>query len=296
MSHSCQIKQTFDAAKERREQDGTEYKFGAVLGQCLFAIPYGERSKFLPTPETQHSYFMDTMDCASRSVVNMIETKLNYALKTGKISIGNAAWLDENGYIDDNGSVSISDAYVAILSGTTKQGNSLKAPLQTVRHDGCIPKKLMPLLPDMTWDNYYNPNRITTKLNNLGREFAKRFTINYEQVSRSQFKEAIKKGMLDVAVYAWPSPVDGVYPRVQYGYNHAIMVADAEFDIFDNYDPFIKHLAPDYDFFDWGYHVIISADTPDPKEEAAWSALLAQLRQLIALLQTRLGAWLGFSR
>lgn len=249
----------FLAAKERAEQKGNEWKFGS-LRECRYPIPFGNRLAYLPPGEQQRSEKDDTQDCATRSIVNGWEAKFTYAYRHDLMLPENKKWLARKGYVvwkDGLPYVLFADAFNAIKSGTTREGNSLKAPLDSTRKHGLIPKHLLPLEKWMTWDDYHNPARITRGMERLGQEFADRFLLAYEKVPNTQFKEAIKKGMLDVAGYAWPVPANGVYPRIAYPANHAWLNYDNNFDAFDNYIPFVKNLAPDFAFWDWGYHFAV---------------------------------------
>ena len=201
-----------DLGKERAEQDGTEWKFGSIL-TSLFKVPESEREKSLPKGEVQRSNVEDMQDCATRSPTNELEEQFNYALQNGLLHSDSVNFLERHEYMEE-GRVVFADAYNAILSGTTRQGNSLKAPLDTIRKHGMVPKKLLPLLSNMTWEQYHDPKRITKHIREIGEEFAKRFTVNYEQVYASQFKSAMPDGAICVAAFAWPEPVNGTYKRV----------------------------------------------------------------------------------
>ena len=253
-----------DLKREKAEQDGTEWQFGAASASCLALIPVGEREKYLPKGEVQQGQD-DTMDCASRAPINELEAKFNFALTNKIFSASGESWLRQNGYVTENG-VEFSDAFIAILSETTRQGNSLKAPIQAIHEFGLVPKKLLPLESSMTWEEYHNPERITPEIKELGKQFKQRFPINYEQVKEKKYKDLLEKDILIVASYAWPSPVNGVYPRTIDAPNHAYIIFDfPEWRAFDNYidsadGDFIKSLAPDYDFLDYGYRIYIKEE------------------------------------
>ncbi len=256
---------------EQLQQRGDEWVFGSGSQSCLALIPEEFRSHYLPIGEVQRG-LEDTQDCASRSVVNILETKLTYLYQKGGFNEDNKAWLEANQYVVGD-RVVLSDAFIAVNSGTTRGGNSLKAPLDAARKQGFIPKKLLPLESWMKWEDYHNPDRITQEMRNLGAEFARRFLINYEQVPTSSFAEALKTDMLDVAGHAWPSPKKGVYPRNDGAFNHAfILFGLPAFEAFDNYEEsendFTKQLAPDYRFYDYGYRIYISAQTTKEERDA----------------------------
>ena len=195
--------------------------------------------------------------------------------------------------IETCGKVKLNDAFIEILSGTTRQGNSLKAPLDTARKVGVIPAAMIPLNNDMAWDVYMNPARVTQEHRDLGAQFLRRLPINYEQVPLRQFFEATTMDSLSTALRAWSVPIDGVYPRIEGQFTHAVDRFTNEIEIFDTYEPFIKKLAKDYIFFEWGYSISIPMQNPYPDETIALFEVLQKygllrffseaLRRLIAV-------------
>lgn len=252
-----------DLDKEALDRDGTEWTFGASSPTCIAEIPLFERAKYLPMGELQN-IGEEKFDCVSRGFLNILETKLNYLIANNKISVANYNWLIGNGYILPSKTVELSDAFIAIKSGTTRNGNSMKAPLDTIRKCGVIPKALLPQLSG--FDENYDTKRITEKMEALGLEFIRRFQINYEQVYMPAFEELLKKDLLNVAGYAWTIPVNGVYPASSYPFNHDfILFSLPRWQAFDNYidtydGDYIKTLASDYQFMNYGYRIIIAKE------------------------------------
>ena len=165
--------------RELAEQDGTEYLAGTIT--CIAEIPVFEREKFLPKGEIQRNKKDDMKDCASRAPLNILETKLNWLWANNLLPESTEKWLINNDYVSDN-QFELSDAFIAILSGTTRDGNSMKSPLQAIHENGVIPKYLLPLRENMTFEEYHNPTRITAGMKKLGQEFIKRLKINYGKV------------------------------------------------------------------------------------------------------------------
>lgn len=261
----------FDLERQLREESEEDWIFGALSQPGIVSIPEAERDQYLPKGETQFSTKTDFYDCATRSPVNHFEALFTYHYQH-KMLPENKKWLEGNGYLQD-GKVTLSDRFISILAGTTRQGNSLKTPLETIRKQGLIPKVLLPKGDDMTFDVYYDPNLITQKMRDIGQEFIRRFPLNYEKVYKDHIADALKDDMIGVAGYGWPKPVNGVFSRTEGDFNHAFLLYRLpKFQAYDNYydytatgvqitDDFTKNLAPDYKFYDWGYRAYISNET-----------------------------------
>ncbi len=275
---------TFDIERELREQDGTEYKLGAVLTD-LALIPESERTMYTPDGVNQFNNLMDTNGCASRAPLNILETKLNYFSVNGMEPII-LQWFKDNGYLVNNKFV-LCDAFIEILSGTTKEGNSLKSPVDTIYRYGVIPAHLIPLEDNMTWEQYMDRSRITQVHLDLGKEFLKRIGLAYEQVQNSEFHMHLSNDLLDVATHGWSAPVNGIYPPTNDPFNHATALVNNRIDALDNYDPYDKKLDYNYKFFDWGYTFSITRQTPNPEQEviSLYQRLLKVLQQILDKLR-----------
>ena len=260
----------FNPELERKHQSPEDWVFGATSKPCIALIPESEREKYLPIGEVQAGK-QDTGDCATRAPTNILEAKFNYLYRNNKLRPENKKWLEDNGYIQGY-SVTFSDAFNAILSDTQRTGNSLKAPLESIRKNGLIPNRMIPLGKEMMWEEYHDPKRITQEMRNLGQEFLRRFTINYEICKDDKFIELLKTDIIDVAAHAWPVMVNGVYPKTAGDFNHAFILFNLPaYQAFDSYEEkpsdYTKNLAPDYVFWDTGYRVYISAETtPEDRE------------------------------
>ncbi len=288
------LSNNFDLQRELNEQSEKDWVFGALSQPGIVSIPPEERINYLPVGETQFDKFTDFNDCASRSPVNHLEALFTYHYKHG-MKPENKQWMEKNGYVKAS-QVTFSDRYIAVLSGTTHQGNSLRSPVDTIRTKGLVPKALLPKTEDLTWDAYYAP--IDQTLLDLGQEFLKRFTLNYEQVYQVHFADVLKDDMIGTAGFAWPIPVNGVYPKSAGNFNHAFLLINLpQYTIYDNYQGynpqdgtldvggFTKVLAPDYTLFDYGYRMYVSAEkVPDPlstlpaeESKSLWDWLLKMI-------------------
>ena len=273
-----------DLKKEAEQVSSEDWVLGAVSVKGI--AENIDFKTYLPAGEIQRTAKSDTMDCATRSPMNILETKLNYLVKNSVLSTDNHQWLVEHEYVGEDGTVELSDAFTAILSGTTTSGNSLKAPLESMRKDGVIPKKLLPLESWMSWYDYHKKSRITPLMKELGKEFIKRFPINYEKVMKGDFFNVIKWDILNIAGYAWTSPRNGIYPRTTQAPNHAFVYFEIPaYQIFDNYldtdGDFIKHLASDYNLLHYAYRVIINEVGSSKKKDMTKEELRGIYQELL---------------
>lgn len=203
--------------------NGIYPRVGGTYNHAIILIQQGIR-EVLPVGEIQRGR-EDFMDCASRAPVNNYETQFTYAVQNKLFSDENIKWLKDKGYCDDKGVVTFSDRFIAIMSNTTRNGNSLKAPNDAVRWYGMIPKKMLPKDPDFTWDEYHDKTKITTAMKDLGKEFTTRFTLNYEKVTEDKYPIIVKNNLYE-AYDNYVDQVDGDY---------------------------VKRLAPNYDIMVYGY-------------------------------------------
>lgn len=271
-----------DWKREEKEQSEKDWEIlGGIAPIGRFDVPKFERVASLPIGELQYGAD-DFTDCASRSPINILETQFNYAYKNNLLSQDEKQWLERNGYVVD-GVFAFSDRFVAMNANTTRQGNSLKAPLEAIRKQGLIPKSHLPANSLMTWNDYHDKRDITTAMRKLGKEFARRFTVRYERVYATAFKHLLTKYMIDTGGYAWPQPVNGIYEKSDIPANHAFMVYMPEYFMFDNYKDsvdgdWIKQLSPDYNFLPYGYRVYVI----DPTKATPWTQLTQFLQSLFS--------------
>lgn len=244
-----------------------------TLGSCEFGrevvLPSGDWTMYLPTGEEQQLAGLETMSCVSQSACKNIEMIMNWMIDNNKISTANLIWLKNNGYIDGLGHPNFSGRFVAKMSGTTKNGNSLKNVGETIRKIGLVPESKWPFTAGMTWEQYYQyPSGEVIK---LGRDFLERFQINYEVVPESKFQEGLKYAPLQTAVHAWNGrDHEGHYVKCDGSLNHAVSlfkrtITSLLWGVFDHYklgDSFIKWLNPDFSLMDYGYRFLVTEKNP----------------------------------
>lgn len=267
-----------DWARELAEQSDKDYPLGASWLSCMAEIPPEERRQYLPKGFVQVGT-EDWMCCASAGPHALLKLKFNYLIEKKKLSFSNLAWLHEKGYIVD-GDFESSVRFTAIKSNTTRQGNSIRGPIDAIYNFGVIPNKMFPSDPALSFDEYHDPLKITPEMETLGKEWKERFFINYGRGGEAEFPSILQRDILSVAGYAWPDPVNGEYPRVDYQPNHAFLTWLAGFLAFDTYiDPvdgdYIKKLASNYDFYDTGYRITINQKPLVPQKKSRFRELLS---------------------
>lgn len=219
----------------------SDYIVGAspVTGQIEERLVNGIWTPYRPTNEVQFKKFaFDTMSCASFSANNVIEYQINWMLQNGKINPEMKAWLNSKGYLED-GVCNLSDRFLAIMSGTTKQGNFFQAVWDSVRNNGVIPERVFPFGGN-TFEEYHDANLITPEMKALGQEWKTKFEAFYEWITFDNnpdftidqleaCKKALKFAPLHIAI-----PVPGT---------HAITleaIQEPNLTVFDQYPPFVN--------------------------------------------------------
>jgi len=251
----------FSPDLEEQHIEETDWIFGTSSPPCIALIPEEERLKYLPIGEVQRGRD-DFMDCATRGPINIAEAKFTFLYRLNLLTAEEKEWFDRWGYVVWRGGlpwIEFSDRYIAILSGTTKFGNSMKAPIDAIHSYGLIPKSMLPASPDMTLAEYLDRTKVTRAMEELGKHFQSRFTIYYDKVI-----DFDTTGDMEVnAGHAWPSPKNGIYPRNDGPFNHVwANIMKPRYTVYDNYidsvdGDFIKRLAKDYRLVDHGYRLFI---------------------------------------
>jgi len=253
-------------AQKTAEQDPRTWRFGASAIIENINLDDLDWRKYFSNGVPQLGVYFDTMACVSFSAVRIQEAIFNYKIAHDMISAANLKWLNDNGYIDENGQVNFSERYIAKLSGTTHSGNSGWAVAEAIKKYGLVPNFKWPFpdkqrTPVFDWDDYYS--EIPAELLALGQEFKARFSFFYETIATdtASLKSGLRHSPIQVYAHAWNAPVNGVYQRTEAAINHAIANAHPEWDIMDHYvDPvdgdWEKKLAANFLFFPTGYKYV----------------------------------------
>lgn len=191
--------------------------------------PTGDWLEYLPIKEYQNQDGLELMNCVTMSALNCLETLHNrlYGVEMN--------W---------------SDRFTAKMSNTTIKGNWLTIVGDSIRKDGLVSETIYPVIWT-SWEDYYK--EIIQELKDKGLLVLNQYKINYEWVIPSNaemFENALKIAPIQVCVYAWGNPINGIYRRENRTLNHAVTLIKAVHEeywvIFDHYDATVKKLAWDY--------------------------------------------------
>ena len=239
------------------EIKATDYIFGGISGvERNKRVENKDWTDWMPEREYQFNRYFDSMGCVSFAALNSLEFQFNKWLSEldENSPVENLIaydFLRNKGYLKDN-KINFSDRFTAKMSGTTYRGNSLVRVADTIRNKGLVTEKDYPFKPTDNWWSYYAP--VPYHLKKRGLEFLKYFDIQYEWAAIMtqdiiQLSEALKEAPIQITVFAWMQPINGVYRRVYNAPNHAVTLFKIDGDyayIFDHYDDDVKKLALDF--------------------------------------------------
>ena len=230
----------------------TDFMYGGMTSISDEIIFPNGPIEFPPVFEEQIGVFFCTHGCVSYSINNGYEQDLDRLLQTGKISVVNANWLKENGYIID-GRMRLSNRWLVLRSNTVwEKGNSGASVAWWARHYGLAPLSLCDWnLKERDYkknnlEAYYDQSTINPEADKVALEFVKRFDVRYEWVDKKDVVEAEKRGAVQLYVRAWYKDENGKYynPTPDENFNHAVNDARIEdYTIFDQYNPQLKQLS-----------------------------------------------------
>ena len=212
----------------------------------------------LPTGEKQIFTHFDSYSCVSFSALNSCECQLKYQMGLPTFPKFLEKWLNDNGYIDEQGNINFSDRYIAKLSGTIpNQGNSVKKVWDAIRRYGLAPEKDWPVWDDMQQNEFFAD--VPQNIINKGQEFLKYFEISYEfifggpegkPVNQLPFTKQLRQAPIQL-ITACCDPWSGgvVIPACGESPVHATLgygVSSVCLFDYDSYDKFTKKLSPNY--------------------------------------------------
>lgn len=188
---------------------------------------YGDWTEFLPLPEYQNNNF-DRLACVSYSLLNCLEILYKFLTQT-----------DRN----------FSDRFLAKMSRTTKEGNTLERVFDTARDIGLVDEVLWADV-NTNWDDYYQ--EIPINIINEAYEFKNDWSLYREWVNpyeKDLIYNSLKDAPLQITV-AYTTGEGILKPTGRH--NHAVCLFNAEYgkywEIFDHYTQTIKKYHWDYVF------------------------------------------------
>lgn len=213
--------------------------------------PSADWTRYLGVPELQ-KYRFETFGCVTFGGHHVLICQLNYNLQENKFSKEALKFFTDNGYIID-GKFNLNEIFNIAQNGTTQEGNYLQNYWDNVRKVGVVPQKAWTQLEDChTWLDMKKP--IPQSVLNLGLEFLKYIDIKYEWVLTSKkndslIAQAMQQSPLQIATPVCPTWGTGnVMACGTKDLAHCTMIYDVDggYKILDQYNPFLKTLAPDY--------------------------------------------------
>lgn len=250
------------------EESDKDFVFGsgALTGKVI--RPDGDWSAYIPLNEDQRKSDIESSSCATFGTINCIEILM-----------------EEMGLGKD---FDYSERFIALLSGTTKQGNSPTKVAETIRKYGLIPQAMMPFDDSIkTWEDFMSwKGADKEKCLAAGKQWLKRYDFGYDLVWKGDISpedkaklmdEARKYSPLGVSVFAWLSD-NGVYYKLS-GADDNHWIANPLKNIgLDTYEPYLKNLKENYDHM-IALRYVIKKKSYEPKE-SFFSALWTLIKKL----------------
>lgn len=217
----------------------------------------GQWGEYRPTREKQVGVYFDTMSCVTFAAHNDIEEQVDYLIDANILYGDHLRELQEMGFFDENGKFNCSERFIAILSGTTKNGNYLNAVWEAIRTYGLLPEKDLPSNLDSrvpwTFEDWMNPAVITEEMRGKAKRVLGILQFAYEWVAtdRESLKYHLKQAPIQIAApVCYPWNTTEIIKACGAGAGHSTIIDgyidNIQLDCFDHYDPFEKRLAWDY--------------------------------------------------
>ncbi len=239
----------------------------AVKGIWDPTIPYwpliesGDSSSYFGTYEGQKYGNFETSCCWDFSATEIFETRLEMLWQMDLIPQDTKDWLVRYGYIDLDGDFYLSRRWVAILSGARDGGNDPINFWNIAKVAGMIPNKFLPYsVPEASkWisqndfnNEYFNPQVITKEMEEMGKEFARRFKIMAVNMPGGNMVDIntllqtyLKEGSMQIC---HPVPQDGSWNTTYVNYPTGRLRAEHATELY-KFDPTQKYPYYDYDSY-----------------------------------------------
>lgn len=203
----------------------------------------------------------DTQFCVTYSGQKTIAKFFTYLELVGKLSYDDLQFLAK--YKKD-GMYNFSERFNATLGETTEHGAYQFKVANAIKNYGLIPQDMFPLADNFK-DNI-DKKFITQEMYDMGKEFLKRFSINYEWVD--SFDDLLYSPIQAIVKFAnYEKETDILKPEGEL--NHAVTgvnKTDEYNEIEDTYWQVYKRYHPDYTNSYLAYFVTINKTTMDTKK------------------------------
>ncbi len=202
-------------------------------------------SKYLPSPEQQWNPYLDYFNCTVYSALNLLETKLNKMRTEKTLSVGAMTFLNDYGFIDDDGSIDMNDRFTGAMDALSPKGNTFENVFASLTRDGILSDRFYPEDNAQSFEDYVKEP--SDDLKAKAKEFLKYFKITYETASKIEPDELYWATIPICEGYGGALPAQPcVYPP-----SHAVLIYDRTdaIDIFDSYMPYRKRLALNYPIY-----------------------------------------------
>lgn len=148
----------------------------------------------------------DTSMCVSyNGNTDPIEYILTRQIELGLVPQSKVQWLKDNGYFKD-GVLNFNERFIGSLGETNESGAYQYKVANAVKNYGMIPNDMFKLAD--TFKDNIDKKFITQEMYDLGKEFTKRFKINYEWVEEKDVDEYLTYSPL--ACYGYFANGDGI--------------------------------------------------------------------------------------
>lgn len=217
---------------------GEDFVLGGVASLPKTVLrPDGQWDDFLPSVELQRTPAYETFGCVSFSFLNCIETLLKAR-----------GW----------GEINFSDRALAKMSGTTKNGNSMRDVAETARTRGLVLENVWPFGGE-TREEFYK--EVPGNILSTAKDFLGANQIGYEVVWSypDQMCEALRYSPLQAALYAWGGEIGGIKQPVLKDSNHCIEIYGYEYGkywkVYDTSTYSHKKISWEYDTFNYRFNI-----------------------------------------
>lgn len=277
-----------------------------LRGIFQIGIPYevrnksGDWSPWFGQYEGQKHDDVDSNCCWAFAGNEVVEDTLEFLWTTSGMSKENSKWFLDNGYIDEDGDFYLSRRFIPIISGVKRNGNDEAEFWRLTKKYGAIPNKMLPYTTNAA---YFDKDAITQEMYDLGLEFLKRMSVDYQEVGRrfdpktiEELKEALKQSELQIGIPITNNPYSWNNKKIKWegsknpSHSVALYKIDevADFDypyfVYDQYNPMLKQLSHDY------FIPLCTQGVVSQKKVQEQTVSLPVLLQFIHILQ-KIGLW-----